>query len=709
MCLVSNLGIFFVFSHAAANLLEGRGLPTQNRVANVSIRLSDVAQQSDPIITPYKVSNCSSLDPTAVALDAPHQLYDRQQKVLTKMVAIENRESAFDEIEMSEIEMPGAFGFSVIAKAQRQSKICGGVIADAIGAGKTVISIGIILQGIEKSRAARAEPRKSGASLVVVPPGLIDQWGSEIQKFASSLSVIKIYDCDTLQKTELGTIIDADVVICPVDILEANGYLANLVEKAGLDEHGRKLPSLPQHTGQLEQNEARGVWIPATSRDPYGGANNWRNQSRRNENAYYTYVYQKAIDSLRTKSFTRTCKGVPIEYFEFERLFVDEIHESLCTTKVELDAAKERDQETGDGFFQEKNRRAGRELLGISQKDIAKRPLVYRKSVFGLSGTPLLDSSNRVIELANLMGGTYIIGLSSHWRKLERESCRDIFLHNYLEPKQSREIRKNIHEKCQSFLDTACCRNKSGEEMDGITQIDHLEVVRMTAEEKALYIKSQKGIPTRNQSLAITVEDFDPSAGHDVSPFLRQNAKCTSRGAKLVDICNGILEKEPTTKIVVFTDGRIGAGEAARTFLCAEGGPGCTWLDQNDTVQEKNRKIGWYQTGDATEEDRNRPRVLVLHFEHAAGLNLQTECHHLILFSPYYVGDGGTTGDPVSDASTELQAIGRVFRPGQTNPEVHVYRIEVRGPEGEECLDGQLIRRNTNEETVQMATNAGED
>ena len=137
-----------------------------------------------------------------------------------------------------------------------------------------------------------------------------------------------------------------------------------------------------------------------------------------------------------------------------------------------------------------------------------------------------------------------------------------------------------------------------------------------------------------------------------------------------------------------------------------EEGLGCTWLDADDSVELKNQKLAWYQYADVTEEDKKRPRVLVLHFAHAAGLNLQAECNNLILFAPLYVGDGGTSSDPVSDASTELQAIGRVFRPGQPQPKVHVYRIEVEGPDGEECLDTILIRRNTDEETLQMAVNA---
>jgi len=122
----------------------------------------------------------------------------------------------------------------------------------------------------------------------------------------------------------------------------------------------------------------------------------------------------------------------------------------------------------------------------------------------------------------------------------------------------------------------------------------------------------------------------------------------------------------------------------------------------------RNQKISWYQYGDVTEEDKKRPRILVLHFEHAAGLNLQAECYNLIFFSPLYIGSGGANSDAVSDVSTELQATGRVFRPGQPHPVVNVFRIEVRGPKNEECLDSQLIRRNTDKETLAMAVNASD-
>ncbi len=72
--------------------------------------------------------------------------------------------------------------------------------------------------------------------------------------------------------------------------------------------------------------------------------------------------------------------------------------------------------------------------------------------------------------------------------------------------------------------------------MDGIELITERVKVRMSSKEGSLYKKSQSGINPSAQSYAITPEDFDIQAGHDVSRFLRQNAKLECRGRKLVEV-----------------------------------------------------------------------------------------------------------------------------------------------------------------------------
>lgn len=517
--------------HCAYGLIEGRGGGLEKQVS-VDFRLLSV--QEDPILDRFRLHNCHDLPETHVQLKGEYELYERQKKAVTKMARIESGLVDFEEIEMNEQAMPGATGWSLLARAKRMTNLRGGVIADAIGAGKTVISIAIILQGIQTARKNRSFPRKSSATLVVVPPGLIDQWKKEVHKFTDSLpKVLCIYDDNALKRYTVKEFLEADMVICPVDLLEANGYMARLARVAAGVKDVKEVPQLPKETGQVEKNGASGVWIPATSQDPFGGGNNPKSQQRRNESAYFTHIYHDYIRKLREKKFEQHEKGLPLEYFEWERVFIDEIHECLCTSKDEMKEAKA-SKDNDSGFFKEKNRRAGREFLGITTKDTSKRPLVFRRAIFGLTATPLLDSTNRVIELANLMGNAYIIGLSSHWRNLERESGRDIFLSNFLEPKQSREIRKNIYSKCQDYLDRACCKNKNEEDMEGIEKVHVRETVNMSEEEGSLYKKSQSGMSV--PSYSTKVEDFDVTAGHDISKFLRRNANLVSRGKKLVEV-----------------------------------------------------------------------------------------------------------------------------------------------------------------------------
>ena len=301
-----------VAHRAAAQLCEGRGSKEIYQEVSVTYRLTDVTQQKDPVISPFKVHNCDNEAMTEVPLKDEYSLYDRQKRVVSKMLSIENMTTCFEEVEMAEQEMPGC-GLSLIAKARRNRKIRGGVIADAIGSGKTIVSIALILNGLGQARESKKLPRASGATLVVVPPGLIRQWADEIVKFSPvDVKIVKIHDFGSLQKTSVRDLLSADVVICPVDILEQKEYFSNLVKQAGLGNIG-ELPKLPPYSGQTEQSEARGVWIPATSADPYGGANNANNQRRRNQSAYYTFTYLRAVQKLRENEFAENARSVPLE------------------------------------------------------------------------------------------------------------------------------------------------------------------------------------------------------------------------------------------------------------------------------------------------------------------------------------------------------------------------------------------------------------
>ena len=252
-----------VAAHRAAfALIEGRG-DKMERDVSVEYRLLSSSNQTDPVLNRFRLHNCQNLSETSVTLKGQFELYERQKKAVTKMLKVENGEVDFEEIEMYEAPMPGKTGWSLNAKASRTTRLRGGVIADAIGAGKTVISIAIILKGIVDARRKREVPRKSSATLVVVPPALINQWKDEINKFTDELpNVLCIYDDSSFDDITVTMMLEADVVICPVDLLEAKNYMTRLTRVANGSKRDIDIPKVPTSTGQIEKTGAKGVWIP---------------------------------------------------------------------------------------------------------------------------------------------------------------------------------------------------------------------------------------------------------------------------------------------------------------------------------------------------------------------------------------------------------------------------------------------------------------
>ena len=67
-----------------------------------------------------------------------------------------------------------------------------------------------------------------------------------------------------------------------------------------------------------------GVWVPNSSQDPFGRSK--ARQEDRDVAAYFTVRYNECLKTLRAQKFKGSTKGVPLEWFTFERMIVDECH-----------------------------------------------------------------------------------------------------------------------------------------------------------------------------------------------------------------------------------------------------------------------------------------------------------------------------------------------------------------------------------------------
>ena len=234
-----------------------------------------------------------------------------------------------------------------------------------MGGGKTATTIALISRSCEENRSfqkahATSDPHISAATLVVVPPHLTVSWVTEVRKFTKNLLSMIVIDTtqDLLQVTKK-ELCEADIVVVSMSILiDGSGefgraqlekklesssrsrehitYLSNLSKKADF----KDLPiQLPKVSGFKAVDSLVGRTYVAHPANPYGGhgAQGVQGQTKRNDAAYFTSQYWKALVQLRRKKFQQNEKGVPIEWFQWARLVYDECHEATCPPELEAD------------------------------------------------------------------------------------------------------------------------------------------------------------------------------------------------------------------------------------------------------------------------------------------------------------------------------------------------------------------------------------
>jgi SNF2 family DNA or RNA helicase len=165
----------------------------------------------------------------------------------------------------------------------------GGILADAVGLGKTLEILGLVLDGLTRSQEILPEFDESGllntkATLVICPNHLTSQWCSEIAKF-TDLKVTSLPTVDQIRTTTYGDIMDSDFVLIPCQTFKNKNYFS-----LGC---GKKKVSVSM-----------------------AGLN------KRN-----TLVAQYLLEIKNGKQPTREIAGPVLDHFNWPRIIVDEAHE----------------------------------------------------------------------------------------------------------------------------------------------------------------------------------------------------------------------------------------------------------------------------------------------------------------------------------------------------------------------------------------------
>ena len=169
------------------------------------------------------------------------QLRIEQQRSLSWMLAREAEDvPPFVETEVAESTLP-ALRWRLEARASMPRVVRGGVLADEVGYGKTVITIALIDATPRVPRTPPPPLRADGfiplkATLVLAPSHLLKQWPKEVHKFSGgALKCVTIATMADINKLSIRDLQAVDVVVASITLLRNDLYFARLANLAGAD------------------------------------------------------------------------------------------------------------------------------------------------------------------------------------------------------------------------------------------------------------------------------------------------------------------------------------------------------------------------------------------------------------------------------------------------------------------------------------------
>ncbi|KAK6359728.1 hypothetical protein TWF696_000868 [Orbilia brochopaga] len=484
--------------HRAADLLPpGIGLGQ----LSITWRLtSDYINPPRLILPDFRVKS-NRCDPQSS--QPPGFRLDLRPEQLRSLMWMRDQESAeaedFIEEEIVEALHP-QLSWKVAVKATRPNSAKGGVLADAVGYGKTAIILGLLAH--TKNRyVPPVDPHGRipvKATLIVVPGHLTNQWEAEIRKFTGSLfKVINIKTVNNLMSCSIKSLMDADIVIVAGSLFKSNAYLQRLAELSG----GQACPTaggrrfqdwlrdvtegLKTQAGRMQSGKAAEAIAAVTqgckdrqralteerlvlSRKAYksidpqtsdaddsdGEPARKKSKTTASENEPSSYDERRWKLKFSGKTNWKNIICPPLELFHFNRLVLDEF--TYC--------------------------------VGMPLEVIPNLLATYR---WVLSGTPPMGDFADIKKIAKFLG--ILLGIDDDTANSEVNNKKIAKERSAVESFQAfKELRtaawhQDRHSHAQRFLDKFMRQNVA--EIDEIPWKEHFLTVKLPAAERAIYIE----------------------------------------------------------------------------------------------------------------------------------------------------------------------------------------------------------------------------
>ncbi|EPS37854.1 hypothetical protein H072_8336 [Dactylellina haptotyla CBS 200.50] len=219
--------------HRAADLLRRNfGLGC----LSVSWRLTSSYVNPPRLVLPDFLVRSNREDPES--MQPPGFILSLRREQLRSLSWMVSQESpnALDFIEQEIVEaLHPQLQWKADVRASRPNSARGGVLADAVGYGKTAIILGLLA----RMKGTYVPPVDSQgriplkATLVIVPGHLCNQWENEIHKFTGDLFVVtNIRTLTNLMSCTVKDFMSADIIIVAASLFKSPAYLQRLGEFA---------------------------------------------------------------------------------------------------------------------------------------------------------------------------------------------------------------------------------------------------------------------------------------------------------------------------------------------------------------------------------------------------------------------------------------------------------------------------------------------